>query len=142
MSCPPTLAPLSPGAYLKARRCAAGLSVADVAARFSTATRWKEHDRVFWLELIEADVQPASAFTLDALRGLFPFDPDVLARLDAIALGALPAEDAPQLCRICACSELDPCWHADGEPCSWAEPDLCSACRHPAPAAPVASAAA
>lgn len=126
-------APLSPGAYIKARRCAAGLSVADVAARFGTSIRWSQRDRAFWLELIEADIQPASAFTLDALHGLFPFDLDVLALLDAIAIGARPEEDAPQLCRICACSELDPCWHDSGGPCAWAEPNLCTECATPAP---------
>ena len=134
--------PLKPGAYIKARRCAAGLSIGEVALRFGTAPRWSLRERVTWLEQIEADLQPASAFTLDALRGIFPFDLDVLSLLDAIAIGARPDEDAPQLCTVCACSELDPCWHKDGEPCAWATPTLCTACATPAPAiaAPIAEA--
>lgn len=31
-------------------------------------------------------------------------------------------------CRSCGCSEFDACEDEDGEPCSWAEPGLCSAC--------------
>lgn len=31
-------------------------------------------------------------------------------------------------CRICRCSQLAPCVGADGAPCHWAEPGLCSEC--------------
>lgn len=31
-------------------------------------------------------------------------------------------------CRRCGCHEYDACVDADGRPCSWAAPDLCSAC--------------
>jgi len=31
-------------------------------------------------------------------------------------------------CRICGCDDLHACSGADGLPCHWAEPDLCSEC--------------
>ena len=35
--------------------------------------------------------------------------------------------EPPRLCRICACSEADPCLGHRGA-CSWVDEDLCSAC--------------
>jgi hypothetical protein len=125
---------LTPGAYLKRCRQRAGLSVADVAARMSTEPKTPEHLRGEWLELIEADAMPATFATIVSLRLAYRFDLTLLAQLAAIALGAdLPA---PILCRICACSDGDACMDALGCACSWAEPDLCSACATP-PAASV-----
>ena len=31
-------------------------------------------------------------------------------------------------CRVCGCTEAHACRDLFGEPCHWAEPDLCSAC--------------
>ena len=31
-------------------------------------------------------------------------------------------------CRVCGCSQFNACIGDDGQPCSWAEADLCSAC--------------
>lgn len=120
---------LTPGAYLKHRRQAAGLSVADVAARITTEPRSPEHQRGEWLELIEADAAPATFSTIVGLRLIYRFDLTVLAQLEAIAQGAdiLP----PKLCRICACSERDACSDALGHGCFWIDEDLCSA--HGAP---------
>ena len=116
---------LTPGAYLKHRRTAACLSIADVAARLSAAPRIAEHLRAEQLELIEADVQPATFGTIVALRKVFSFDIAVLAILGDIHLGN--ERPPPRLCRICACSDWDACTHGLS-PCSWAEPDLCSSC--------------
>lgn len=33
-----------------------------------------------------------------------------------------------QVCRVCGCSDDDPCLHPDYGPCSWYEEDLCSHC--------------
>jgi hypothetical protein len=108
------------------RRQAAQLSVVDVAARIPTEPRKAEHERGEWLELIEADVAPASFRTIVALRLAFHFSLTVLAQLEAINQGAdVPA---PQLCRICACSEDDACMDAFGDGCAWIEDDLCSTC--------------
>ena len=32
-------------------------------------------------------------------------------------------------CRVCGCSEFDPCFDENNEPCYWVEEDLCSACQ-------------
>lgn len=31
-------------------------------------------------------------------------------------------------CRMCGCTDLAACLHADGRPCCWVEDDFCSAC--------------
>ena len=33
-------------------------------------------------------------------------------------------------CRVCGCSDHDACVNQYSEPCSWVEPDLCSACAY------------
>ncbi len=35
---------------------------------------------------------------------------------------------APQVCKVCGCSEYDACYHPLLENCWWMEPDLCSHC--------------
>ena len=124
-----------PGAYLKYRRQAQRLSLEEVAAALPTEPHLQAHDRVAWLERIEADVVPANAHTIAALRTVYRFDVTVLVTLAAIARGEWSPDRAPQLCRICACSWSDPCAHS-GEACGWATRDLCTACvcaPHPAP---------
>jgi len=116
----------TPGAYIKMRRCAAGFSVADVAARLQAEPHIDERGRVEWLELIEADAQPCALATIVALRRIFPFDLDVLVALERIAQGS--TETPPMICRICGCSELDACDEGFGHGCAWVEPGLCSCC--------------
>ena len=116
---------MTPGAYLKHRRTAAGLDLHDVVAALATEPRLAEHARASWIERIEADLVPMSFNTIVAFRRAFRFDLDVLAQLAAIAMHS-PIEP-PRLCRICACSEDDPCLGHRGA-CSWVEQDLCSAC--------------
>lgn len=36
--------------------------------------------------------------------------------------------DMGLVCRRCGCAEWDACVNEAGEPCGWAEPELCSAC--------------
>lgn len=38
--------------------------------------------------------------------------------------------DHPGVCRVCGCTDMDcrQCIAKTGHPCSWGEPDLCSAC--------------
>lgn len=36
--------------------------------------------------------------------------------------------DAQQTCRECGCTDERACQGADGDPCCWVAPDLCSAC--------------
>lgn len=120
---------MTPGAYLKYRRTAAGLGLHDVAATVATEPRLAEHVRGAWIERIEADVAPMSLNTIVALRRAYRFDLEVLAQLAAIAMHL--RVQPPRLCRICACSDADPCLDYRG-PCSWVGQDLCSACFTPA----------
>ena len=135
---PVAIMPITPGAYLKRRRQAQHLRLSDVAARIGTRPHVPEHDRIAWLEKIEADIVPASIHTIDALSAAYRFDRSVLATLDAIARGVRDPEHAPRLCRVCACSWRDACitavdgHHAEG--CAWVQgEDLCTGCV-PAPA--------
>lgn len=114
----PTRTP-TPGAYLKMRRCAARLSVGDVAARLATVPYLPQHERADWVEMIEADVTPASFATIAALRSVYAFDLGVLVELELLRMGLIAR--APRLCRICACSADDACPAG----CDWAEADLC-----------------
>lgn len=124
---------LTPGAYLKHRRTAAGLSVADVAAQLRTDPRTAIEGRAEWLALIEADVMPMTWSTIVVLRMAFPFDIGVMEELSLLQLGYdFPP---PRLCRICACSEECPC----DPQCAQTSTDLCSRCFFPATQHPVAA---
>ncbi len=116
---------LTPGAYLKARRNAAGKSVTDVAGAIATDPATPEYRRVEWLLMLEADVVPAGWPTIVALRQQFPIDLAVLERLTLLQLGAdLPA---PRLCRGCGATETGPL-AVDVPAWGWAEPDQCIPC--------------
>jgi len=117
---------LTPGQYLRTRREAAGLSIADVAERIATSPRWAQRLRRGWLDQIEADEMPATFNTIVVLNQVIAFDLRVLVAL------SVEGHAVPRLCIVCACSEADPC---DGlaVPCSWAADDRCSACPAEAP---------
>ena len=111
--------PPTPGAYLKLRRTAALLSVADVAARIPTDPATPEHERKLQVELIEADVQPMMLATVMALRAVYHFDLEVLGRLEAIAQGQeLPD---PYLCETCG-------WGTTYAQIHWPTLGLCQCC--------------
>jgi hypothetical protein len=73
--------PLTPGAYIKQQREAAGLTIADVAARLATEPRIAEHARAEWLGLIEADATPLLFMTVVALSTVYPIDMRQLVQL-------------------------------------------------------------
>ncbi len=121
----------TPGLYLKVRRRTTRLELADVAARIGTIPHVPEHDRVAWLERIEADLVPVSPNTIDQLARVFRLDLQVLAALAAIARGERDAALTPRICRICACSWRLPCV-CGNKACAWVNgQDLCTACDHP-----------
>jgi hypothetical protein len=130
---------ITPGQYLKLRRCAAGLSVADVAARIGTQPRLAEHARVELIELIEADAAPARFDTIMVLGNVFPFDYGILGKLVNISLGA--DWPAPRICRICGCSDQDPCVMYGRFHCAWFSEDLCTRCNGQPGAVPIEAAA-
>jgi len=117
---------LTPRQYLRTRREAAGLSIADVAERIATAPRWAQHLRRGWLAQIESDQMPASFNTIVVLHQVLQFDLGVLVALSAEGV------EAPRLCVVCACSEADRCVGLAG-PCLWISDDRCSACAGSAP---------
>ena len=127
---------MTPGAYLRLRREAAGLSVEQVAERLRTEPRIAEFARAEWIELIEGDAMPAAFSTIVALRCAFRFDLAVLEALAIAQLGAFAV--AIPICRKCGCTEEDAC----AGRCWWAEPDLCSACVNPVAAVDAIHAAA
>ena len=121
---------ITPGTYLRKRREAAGLSLDDVALRTGTIPVWPMHTRAEWLATIEADTAPISVSTAIALFDVVPFDAQVLEALMAIHAGMAGAE-LPPLCRVCACSQNDPCVdRAKQEFCAWFDADhtLCTVC--------------
>lgn len=87
---------MTPGTYLKKRREAARLSIADVAQIIATEPRQAEHLRVGWLELIESDDMPATFNTIVALHQVVPFDIRTLVDLSVEGRGL------PPLCPACA----------------------------------------
>lgn len=120
---------MRPGTYVRLRREAAGLTIADVAARIETAPRYSEIDRVEWLFRIEADIAALSPDVCASLDRVFPLSRYVLARLiDLRSYGDLGVE-MPRICSSCGCSETDPCISpASGTACAWTEHDLCTRC--------------
>lgn len=116
--------PLSPGAYLRARRLVAGLSIVDVAARLDTVPHLHEVDRIDWITRIEADAVPPCFSTIVALRSVFRFDLNALAVLDQIARGETGPEAAPALCALCGSlpGDIIPA-HT-----TWTDPTICPVC--------------
>ncbi|MBH0619364.1 hypothetical protein I3A86_25040, partial [Salmonella enterica] len=105
--------------YLKLRRSAVLLSVADVAALLPTDPATPEHERIQQLELIEADAQPMTLATIMALLAVYRFDLEVLGRLEAIA----QRQDlrAPMLCETCG-------WGTVYDQLQWPALGLCHSC--------------
>lgn len=122
---------MTPGTYLMKRRQAAGLSIDDVAERIGTAPHLAQIDRKAWIDRIERGIDPISADVLATLRTAYPFIPTIAWRL--LDRPRFSPEDfsPPRLCRICGCSERDPCFLPGPEPrlcCAWAKEDLCTSC--------------
>jgi hypothetical protein len=126
-------AAMSPGAYLRRRRLAAGLELVDIAL-VTTASPIDAYGRGEWLRLIEEDRTPITADVVETLLFAFPLDRHSLNKLILIHAGA--RIDPPRLCAGCACSAFDPCRGTDGSSCAWVgDTDLCTTCA----AAPLAA---
>jgi hypothetical protein len=78
------------------------------------------------LDLVHALETPGNTArkpeTLEALRSIFAFDPDVYRQL-----ATEPAARHPRICRGCGCSQWDPCARDDGA-CAWATDKACTVC--------------
>lgn len=120
---------MTPGAYLRMRREAAGVSLDLLALGTETEPAVGFDVRRQWHVEIETDQRAIDAATVDGLSNVYAFDRGALHQLIAIHAGAkLPP---PQLCRLCACSWCDPCWSEALEPCAWSTADVsvCTACE-------------
>lgn len=117
-------AALTPAAYLRLRRCAAGLSIAAVAERIALRIADRSEARAL-VALLETDGARARyAATLDRLAGAIPFHPAIYRQL-----AEDPADRHPRICRACGWSEADRCSDpVDGPARAWATPACCSAC--------------
>lgn len=115
--------PLTAADYLRLRREAAKLSIADVAAAMTTNAANRGEAAAF-LRLIETPGTRVNRHdTLLRLQNVFPFDPAVYGQLlDE------PADRHPQICRGCGCSHWDPCDDDGRGPCAWSSPTACTRC--------------
>lgn len=115
-------APLTPAAYLRLRREAAGLTERRVAGMLAQ----KAEDVAAALDLVHVLETPGNVArrseTLDGLRDVFPFDPDVYRQL-----ATAPVSQHPRICRGCGCSQWDPCGDQQ-HACAWATDTACTRC--------------
>lgn len=130
---------IAPGLFLRRRREAHGLSREDLALRLETSPPVSARSRAEHLAALEDGVQPITINDALALQRELHFDWHVLLVLSAIAIGHADARELPALCRVCACSEHDPCEDVVLGSCAWKEPDLCTACARAARAARAAA---
>lgn len=119
-------APVTPAAYLKLRRRAAGLSVAQLAARIAPEVE-RSAEAVDLLYVLETPgCRARHRATIETIATVLPMDPDVYFQL-----ADEPAERHPHVCRGCGCSAFDPCCGSRGV-CGWTDTGLCSRCDGPA----------
>lgn len=115
-------APLTPAAYLRMRREAAGLTERRVAGMLAR----KADDIPAALDLVHVLETPGNVArrpeTLETLRDIFPFDPDLYRQL-----ASAPADQHPRVCRSCGCSQWDPCGD-EQDACSWSSDIACTRC--------------
>jgi hypothetical protein len=123
---------VTPAAYLRTRRAAAGLTL-DAAA-CALAPRIADR-RVAYalLRLWETDGVVGEAGDVARLRTLYPFDVDVYRQL-----AEEPADRHPTICTGCGCTQNDACIDDVSTACHWVADDLCSACEDSATRSSVA----
>jgi hypothetical protein len=114
---------MTPAHYLRLRRTAAGLSVAQVAERLMPRADFR-HMTAAFLRVIETDGCTAkNREHIERLATVYPFDPDVYFQLTT--------GDEPRICSGCGCSAFDPCHGTEGV-CSWTMLDACGRCTNAA----------
>jgi predicted Zn-ribbon and HTH transcriptional regulator len=110
----PLLLPLSPSGYLRLRRSASGQSITAVAQRLNDAhvsahPGMRNDITTALIASLETEgVVAKHRQTLDRLRSVIPFDPDVYHQL-----ATEPAALHPAVCRTCGTSAWD---HANACP--------------------------
>jgi len=114
---------LTPSDYLRLRRVAAGLSVADAARRLIESPADQRRAEEFLRRLETPGRTALYRSTIAHLLQAFPFDPDAYWQL-----AEEPRHRHPRICHGCGCSAHDRCSDAEGGACHWVEQDRCSAC--------------
>ncbi len=82
---------ITPGAYVRIRREALGLSLEDLALMLMTVPGVSAHRRVQWLAMIESGAEEISVCVALALHDTIALDLRMLAYWMAIAEGAKPS---------------------------------------------------
>ncbi|UYY78431.1 hypothetical protein [Sphingomonas sp. R1] len=114
---------LTPSDYLRLRRTAAGLSIAEAATRLIDSRADQRRAEEFLRRLETPGRTALYRSTIAHLLHAFPFDPAVYWQL-----AEEPQQRHPRICHGCGCSAHDRCADADGGCCRWVEQDRCSAC--------------
>jgi len=114
---------MTPAAYLRLRREAAGLTLDDVATRLAPQIV-NRHTAYALIRLWEADGVVAEIADVIRLRAVFRFDVTVYRQLVEE-----PADRHPRICRSCACSQDDACIDGAAGSCAWSSDDFCTRCE-------------
>jgi hypothetical protein len=113
---------MTPANYLRLRRGAAGLTIAQVAEVLMPRMEFRSMTAAF-LQALETDGYTAkNRIHIERLAQVFPLDPEVYYQLVVE-----PTDRQPPICSGCGCSAYDPCNGPDG-PCQWRAPDACGVC--------------
>lgn len=132
---PGLLPPLRPWEYIKLRREAAGLTIAQAAR-----PHWHRPEHRAEVEATTAKIEQRGIVVrqehlVDVIGRNFPFEADVYRQLrDA------PPEQHPAVCRGCGCTRWSPCISSEGD-CTGHEAGTCTTCEAKAEARPARRAA-
>ncbi len=144
----PVTTPLSPGAYLRLRRCATGLSIEQVAVRIAPRPRlWQPFAaQIVALEMDAPMLASDAASLARQLTQAFEFGLGVWETLVELRDDPESQLPVPRLCSGCGCSWTDPCHPRTGHECAWRPAEetggdsICTACPLPTPPAEMAGA--
>lgn len=123
---------MTPAAYLRLRRAAAGLSHEDAAAALAPRIADRSLAATL-LRLWETDGVIGEAEDIARLSHVYPLDIFVYRQLCEE-----PADRHPRICTGCGCSANDACVRNLSANCHWIADDLCSACAESVTVSPAA----
>lgn len=131
----PALPPMAPWDYLRLRREAAGLTIAQAGRAFWANPAHRE-DVERNLRGFEHPGVVMKPWVAETINRAFPFDPAVYRQL-----AEDPAHQHPDLCRSCAWDQWTEAFDLTGDSVTWAEgrTDLCTGCEKKAARKPEAA---
>lgn len=116
------LLPLTPADYVRLRREAAGLTIRQVAERIEPRIAVRGDIARLLAMLERPGASARTIHTLVPLKRAFPIDLEVYQQLRDT-----PAKHHPSVCRVCGCSQSDPCL-TDDHSCCTLRHTSCSRC--------------